>query len=413
MIPMGHPDVELLQRLRTLSQFNVDQLSQLSDNLQLEKAKKGTVLVELGSVGEFAIYLIKGSVKLEASDGRIKMHEAVANTDLTPLAQIRPSIFNVIAVDECEFIKIDQSLLTRFAQEQEPEGEPSLFTLEQSGEEAALSIEILQDMMSGNLNLPSLPDVAHKIQAEMQTDSVSAESLAKIIQTDAAISAKLIKIANSALYRGQADVETLLQAIVRLGLETVNKQVMCYAIKELFNGNSHAMKSHMQVLWRHSQQVSCLSRILSVKLKKFDPEQAQLAGLVHDLGEIAILQYAQNQSGLGEDSEKLKAVVDALRPQITSMLLGNWNFTDNYIVVGEESEKWFRNPNDEPDLCDLVLLAQYHSFIGTDKQKELPPISKLPAFAKLGLSELTPAQIIEFMEESRAQMELIEANLAA
>ena len=108
-------------------------------------------------------------------------------------------------------------------------------------------------------------------------------------------------IANSALYRGQAQIETLQQAVVRLGLETTRKQVMTYAVKELFQSKTAAMKAHMQKLWKHSQHVACLCRLLANHLKGFDLEQAQLAGLIHDLGEVAILQYAQQNDELRDN----------------------------------------------------------------------------------------------------------------
>ena len=108
-------------------------------------------------------------------------------------------------------------------------------------------------------------------------------------------------IANSALYRGQAQIETLQQAVVRLGLETTRKQVMTYAVKELFQSKTAAMKAHMQRLWKHSQHVACLCRLLANHLKGFDLEQAQLAGLIHDLGEVAILQYAQQNDELRDN----------------------------------------------------------------------------------------------------------------
>ena len=85
----------------------------------------------------------------------------------------------------------------------------------------------------------------------------------------------------------------------------------------------------------------------------------------------------------------------------------------DYVTVGEECENWFRNPAGQADLCDLVLFAQYHAFIGKPEIKHLPPVSKLPAFAKLGMSSMAPAEIVEFMRESRAEYDAIAAHLDA
>ena len=83
----------------------------------------------------------------------------------------------------------------------------------------------------------------------------------------------------------------------------------------------------------------------------------------------------------------------------------------NWFPSVRESEDWFRNPTDQADLCDLVMIAQYHSFIGTPTMSHLPPISKLPAFSKLGLSMDKPADIMAFIQESKTEIEIIEKLL--
>jgi len=102
-----------------------------------------------------------------------------------------------------------------------------------------------------------------------------------------------------------------------------------------------------------------------------------------------------------------------MRSQITGMLLEEWKFGPEFVTVGQECEEWFRNPTDQPDLCDLVLIAQYHAMIGTQMQRSLPPIAALPAFAKLGMGDLAIEQIIEFMKQSRDKIRSIEAHLGS
>jgi hypothetical protein len=83
------------------------------------------------------------------------------------------------------------------------------------------------------------------------------------------------------------------------------------------------------------------------------------------------------------------------------------------ITVGEEPENWFRNPQDTADLCDLVMIAQYHSFIGTPEMRHLPPISKMPAFAKLGLKTEKMPEIVAFVKASQDEAIIIERSLGA
>ena len=409
-----HPGIETLRRLRTLSQFTDPQLRTLSEYLTVYSAPKKKRLIARGCAELFSLYLLEGTITTITADGVSKTIESQEDGELFPIAQIRPSFYDVDASTEVRYLKIYIDQLTEFAQqlEQQDSGDMEVVIIEQSEQDNELTIQLFQDLMTGNVALPSLPDVAQRIQLAFTDKAVNVDVLANIIQSDPAITAKLIMISNSVLYRGQDHIDTINQAIVRLGIETTRKQVMTYAVNELFREKSTEMKAKMQKLWKHSQNVASLSRILARKSKRFDPAMAQLAGLIHDLGEIAILQYAQEHTEMYDDENKLPQAIRTLRPQITSMLLHKWNFSDELVTVGEESEDWFRNPQDEVDLCDLVMLAQYHSFIGTPEMKNLPPISKLPALAKLGMDELGPKQSIEFLKQSKQEIEAIEALLA-
>ncbi|MDH3760870.1 MAG: HDOD domain-containing protein [Gammaproteobacteria bacterium] len=410
----GHPAISDLKRIRCLSQFSEEQLTSLADKLRVERGNKNDCLIELGCNESYSFYLLSGNLEATTGDGNQIEFDSQSDGELYPIAQLRPSLYRVVAAEPVQYIKIVSSQLTDFAQRLESdEGEIDVIEIEQSEEENELTIQLFQDLISGNLSLPSLPSVAQRIQREFAEDSANAESICSIIQSDPAITAKLIMIANSALYSGQAQIESLQQAVVRLGLETTRKQVMTYAVKELFQSETSEMKSQMQKLWKHSQHVASLCRLLASHLQGFDLEQAQLAGLIHDLGEIAILQYAQQNEELRDNPDLLLRAVESLRPQITGMLLNQWNFGPEFVTVGEECEDWFRNPSDTPDLCDLVLIAQYHAMIGTPAMKKLPPVPTLPAFAKLGMDNLDVEQIIEYLKSSRAEIQAIEAHLGA
>ncbi|MCP4186157.1 MAG: HDOD domain-containing protein [Gammaproteobacteria bacterium] len=411
---MPQPQVETLGRLRCLSQFNQDQLASLAQTLTIETATKRMRLVERGCIEKSSIYLLRGSVVTIAADGKEKAFESSPRGDITPIAKIRPSMYDVDALEDVRYLKIFDQQLNGFARQTEAvEDSMDVITIEQGDEENHLTIQLFQHITSGNINLPSLPEVAQRIQQAFSQSSIDAEAITRIIQSDPAITAKLIMIANSALYQGAAQINTLQQAIVRIGLEATRKQVITYVVKELFKSSSTDLKTSMQRLWKHSRRVAAFSRVLAKQCGLFDPEQAQLAGLIHDLGEIAILQFVDEHPELYADGKKLMGAISSLRPQITSMLLHKWNFTDELITVGEECESWFRNPGDQADLCDLVMIAQYHSFIGAAEIQELPPITKLPAFAKLGLKTGEPEQIMAFMKESKAEADMIENLLGA
>jgi len=412
----SHPDIASLRRIRSLSQFNEQQLENLAANLQVETAGPGQCLIDLGSCEKFSLFLLEGALRAITQDQQETRFVYTDDSELSPIAQIRPSMYRVVADKPVRFFRLYSDQLTGFARheiEDEPEADIDPFEIDQDTEQSMFTIQLFKDLLTGDLNLPSLPDVARRIQQAFADNLVTAETVGVIIQSDPVITAKMIMVANSALYGGRAPIESLQQAVVRLGLENTRKLVMTYAVKELFNSETSEMRSHMHAVWKHSQHVASLCRLLADRLDGFDVEQAQLAGLVHDIGEVAILQYAQQHEELRDNPEKLLEAVKSMRPQITGMLLEQWKFGPEFISVGQECEEWFRNPGDQPDLCDLVLIAQYHAMIGTPKQRSLPPIAALPAFAKLGMGNLAIEQILEFMKTSRDKIKSIEAHLGS
>ncbi len=416
MVGTSHPEIACLRRIRSLSQFNDQQLETLAKSLQIETAGPGQCLIDLGSCEKFSLYLVEGVLRAITNEHQETRFAYTDDGELFPIAQIRPSMCRVVADEPVRFFRLYSDQLTDFAHhelEDEPKTDIELVEIDETTEQSMFQILLFKDLLAGDIQLPSLPDVAQRIHQAFADNLVTAETVGVIIQTDPVITAKIIMVANSALYGGRAPIESLQRAVVRLGLENTRKLVMTYMVKELFNSTTSEMKSHMHAVWKHSQHVASLCRLLADRLDGFDVEQAQLAGLVHDIGKVAILQYAQQHEELRDNPKKLLEAVKSMRPQITGMLLDEWKFGPEFVTVGQECEEWFRNPTDQPDLCDLVLIAQYHAMIGTQMQRSLPPIAALPAFAKLGMSNLAIEQIIEFMKESRDKIKSIEAHLGS
>lgn len=400
-----NPSLKILKRLRPLEEFETEQLNALAKVIHLSSATKKEEILALGSTDDDCLFILEGDIKMTSSDGVIKIKTVSETELLNPIAQLRPSIYQIQAVKEVLYLKISKSILTQYssyghddhAEVEVTENDPAI---------EEITMNILKDMMSDELSLPSLPEIALKIQSVYKDDLADLNSIANLIMMDPSISAKLIKIANSLVYQGEVPTETLKAAISRLGLDTTYKQVMAYAVNDLFKSSSACLKEKMEELWMHSRKVAAISHLLAKETKLFNPELAMLAGLVHDLGTIVILEYLEKtdfDAKAGLTSEK---IVETLRPVITGMLMNKWNFTEDTKIAAEECEEWFRNPTDEADLCDVILVAQYHSYIGTDAMKGLPPITSIPAMKKLGLN---PKESIALMKSSKDRIKAMEA----
>jgi HD-like signal output (HDOD) protein len=346
--------------------FSDDQLNNLAQSLTINVAKPGSQIIVAGDTGSYSLYILSGDAISRAVDGITLKVKTMADGWLQPIAQLRPSLYDVDAINTVHYLEISDEILSELSKALESEHPEVEIQFIDQGETAnRLTNELFQDILSENIRLPTLPDIVAKVQQEFARDDYDVDRIQELIQSDPVITAYLIKYANSPLYQGSSPVESLHQAIVRLGMKAVQKHVIIIATTRLFQEKSVGMKDRMRQLWKSSRRVAAFSRVLAAKSGIFDPDAAQMAGLLSDLGVIAILEYAQEHSDQYDDENTLDQTVKALRSQINSMLLQNWNLGDELVTVGEESRSWFRNNSVSADLCDLILIARYHSYLGT------------------------------------------------
>ncbi|HCR46442.1 MAG TPA: cyclic nucleotide-binding protein, partial [Marinobacter hydrocarbonoclasticus] len=135
---------------------------------------------------------------------------------------------------------------------------------------------------SNQVQLPSVPDVAWKVRRVVDREDSSATEVASAVSADPAMAAKLVRSCNSPLYRGFSDVRNVREAVVRLGLRTTRQLVTVFAMREVFKTRRAALQKEMEQLWRHSREVAALCWVLADHATRIDPEEALLAGVLHD-----------------------------------------------------------------------------------------------------------------------------------
>lgn len=266
---------------------------------------------------------------------------------------------------------------------------------------------ILADLDSGKLLLPTLPEVALKVREVVQDPDATAAQLADIIVTDAALSARLLKVANSALYRGRVPVESVQTAVSRLGLQMVRNLVTSLVMEQMFKPTSRALEKRMRKLWEHSTEVAAISQVIASKQPHIKTDEAMLAGLIHNIGVLPILMRTESVPGLIEDDARLDQLIENLYPKISAAILKNWQFPQNLITVAAEHANLNRNSGPEgPDLCDVVQVANLQSYFGTDKALDPQTRHKVLAFEKLGID--TGISVVELDENSDEYQEALE-----
>jgi len=164
----------------------------------------------------------------------------------------------------------------------------------------------------------------------------------------------------------------------------------------------------MSELWHQSTLIAVISTILARIEPKLDADRALLAGLLHNIGALPILAYAESYPQLTDKPELLTTVIDKMGNKIGETLLRHWQFDNDIITVVRECRDWMRDPDSKADYCDIVLLAQLYSYIDTPLMAEYPAIDEVPAYAKLPLGRLGPKMTIKVLEQAHTEIEEIQ-----
>lgn len=260
-----------------------------------------------------------------------------------------------------------------------------------------------QHFIQGELKTPSFPDVALKMRKAIQQDCEIAD-IVKIVNLDPVVSAKLIQVVNSPVYRSVNPISNCLNAINRLGLKTTRNLVIAFSMKNLIKSESPLIKKLIQYNWLQSINVSSISHALAQLTKKADPDEALLAGLLHNIGVLPILTFADSLPEGSYQPADIDLCINEIHGQLGSIILEKWEFPDNLKQIPLQSSNWFISTGEKFNLNDIVLLAKYHHFLASPGHIELPLITTMPSFQKLQDQPLTSKMSLQILHDAKQQI---------
>jgi len=252
--------------------------------------------------------------------------------------------------------------------------------------------ELKSAVESDQLVLPTLPEVALKIRDAVEGENTSAQQIADTLTQDASLSARLIQVSNSPLYRSRNPIEDLQMAVTRLGIRMVRDLVISLAMKQLYQATSDVLDEHFRNSWNTSVEVAAICRMLATTVPGINPEQALLAGLIHNIGALPILVMAEDDDDLFNDSEALGQVIKELTSPVGVLILETWNFGDTMTNVVKYAHDFSYDHEGGADLVDLVQIALLQGGHITDEVDW----ANVPAFTKLGMD--TDVNVVEIEE---------------
>ncbi len=252
------------------------------------------------------------------------------------------------------------------------------------------------------LFLPTLPEVALKIRLAAENTEISVAALSKVIGSDTALSARLIKVVNSPLLRPNFEVSDVNTAITRLGVNYTCYLAIGLVVEQMFHAKSDVVERKLREIWQQSLQVAGIAYKLSQKRATLKPDKATLAGLIHLIGVLPILTYAEDHNELLADSVSLNHVIERIHPVIGERLLRSWDFPELLATVPLKFQD-FTRVSAAPDYIDLVQIATVHLHQNTGHPYSQIEMSSLPAFHQLGL-DLSGGHLGAEMDEAKMML---------
>ena len=250
--------------------------------------------------------------------------------------------------------------------------------------EQKLIDELLQDLEKERLVLPTLPEVALRVRDTLEDESKGLPEVAQVITSDTAVSARLIQIANSPLLRASRQIDTVELAVNRMGGDMVRNLVMSIVMEQMFQATSDVTDKRLRDLWEHSTTVAAISHALANKFTKLKPDQALLAGLVHDIGSLPIIARAEDVPDLLRNTDMLDRIIKQTHNEVGRAILAKWNFPQEIIDVAEHHDTMNYNSS-EADYVDVVIVANLQSYLGSSHLLNEVDWNTVPSFKKLGM----------------------------
>ena len=387
-------------------------LQTVAAGIKIKTAEPGFCLFKQGDEDDQEYYLINGEIALTATDGQHSTISSKTGRHRFPIARLRPRMFTASANNTIHYFTVHSEVLKKLQSSlSNKEDEALVEVIHQQASQESLSIlhEFLQELQAGRFQLPDLPEPVLNIRKMIDSSDCSSTDIAAQIDADPAIAEYFLRIANSSTYRNGDCYSNTNSAVAGLGLIITGQLVTSFAVLTLFKQQSSIFRDQIDKLWAHSLNIAIYCYVIAKHLPRFSEEEAMLGGIVHVVGEIILLSYADRFYDLSNDEEHLNLLTTTLRGRLGARVLKNWNFPSELVTVARESHHWMRGKHkiDELDTdfdyCDLVQIAMLYALRGEDNSR-LPNMESVPAFQRLKNRRLNGEDISRILSQAENQI---------
>ncbi len=222
--------------------------------------------------------------------------------------------------------------------------------------------ELLKLIMKEIDNIPPIPENINKIKKLIKSTTSSVQSIANYVKRDPALTADLLKIANSAAYMTRNRVNTAERAITTIGLVQLETIILTIGARQVLEGRYEAAES----IWEHSFKCGFYAKhLLTMKRLNDDADSVYTAGLLHDIGKLVLLSLRPelvdkiNKLSLAKNvpiHQIEKLAIGLSHAEIGEKIAASWNFPTNLVkAIGDHHQPRLSNEEHRPMVYTTYL----------------------------------------------------------
>jgi HD-like signal output (HDOD) protein len=218
---------------------------------------------------------------------------------------------------------------------------------------------LARDLKDERLELPAFPDAVLRIQQALQSPDTDSSDIARILGSEPALAARLLRIANSAEFRRvDGEITDLRRAISRMGFNVVRSVAVAFAMRQLRKKETYGpgAQAALEKSWKQSLDTASMCFVLAKQFTKVSPDQAMLTGLLHVLGRLYIVMRAQDMKEVTD--KEVMDVANHWHATIAKAILESWGLPEamqTAIENQDDIETEFEGP---VTLTDILISAK-------------------------------------------------------
>ena len=238
----------------------------------------------------------------------------------------------------------------------------------------ALVTLLMAKLANNMLVLPTLPEIAVRVRQVAEDPDVNLHAMAEVISRDPALTARMIKVANSAFIGRSIKVSTLNQAVTRIGLSQVKNIATAMALEQLFVSQTPEVAQRLVSLWQETVDITCtamacLQYYLPMhKHENLNIDTLTLASLVHRIGVLPILAEAEKHVQVFGEPVYLQHAIDDFTAPVGVAVLQNWDFADVFVDVVRDCQQ--PKATDKIGYTDFIRLGLISRHYYRDRREE-------------------------------------------